>query len=110
MPAPARPAPSLHCAAASQRRVGCQHTVVAVAVGARWRHQSRDTLDQLHWGECEFVYPSAALVRTWLAMLFGTAAHQGGTLHPLYAADPWRRVSGHSSAAAAHEHFDNTTA
>lgn len=60
----------------SQRRVWCQHTKVAVPVGAwRW-HQRGDAVDQFQRCEVQLICLGTTLVTGGLAALFGTAVHQ----------------------------------
>lgn len=47
---------------------------------AWWRHQGRDAPYQLQRREVQLVCLGAALVTRRLAVLFGAAVHQGGTL------------------------------
>ncbi len=64
----------------SQRRVWCQHTKVAVPVGAwRW-HQRGDAVDQFQRCEVQLICLGTTLVTGGLAALFGTAVHQFASL------------------------------
>jgi hypothetical protein len=83
----------------SQRRVWCQHTKVAVPVGAwRW-HQRGDAVDQLQRCEVQLINLGTALVAGGVRC----AACRSGTpvCFPLCAACPSQRVGGRNSARAA---------
>ena len=72
----AEPAPLPPLSAASL----CQHTKVAVPVGAwRW-HQRGDAVDQFQRCEVQLICLGTTLVTGGLAALFGTAVHQFASL------------------------------
>ena len=48
-------------------------------MGALWRHQSGDAVDQLQRFEVQLVQPGASFVTGGLAVLFGAAVHQLAT-------------------------------
>ena len=51
-----------------------------MAARARRWHQGSNTIDQLQWREVQFVSLGATFVRARLAVLLGTAVHQGSAL------------------------------
>ena len=72
----------------SQRRVWCQHTKVAVPVGAwRW-HQRGDAVDQFQRCEVQLICLGTTLVTGGLAALFGTAVHQFASLFGYFYPSP----------------------